>query len=133
MKRKLFSELRTIYETDETDPHTFRISIKLKDMVDGDVLRRAVDTTMVRYPYFRVRACLDGEEVCFEDNPEPMPVIHTDKRIVLGSEQTSGHLLAFCYWKNWLYIDIFHGMTDGGGIAPVLKTLLYYYCSMYYR
>ena len=55
MKRRLFSELRTIYETTDADPHTFRITIKLKDLVDGELLRKAVEKTMQRYPYFIIR------------------------------------------------------------------------------
>lgn len=132
MIRHLYSELRTIYETTSEDPHTFRTTIKLKDMVDGEVLRRSVDKTMERYPYFRVRLCMDGEEVCFEDNPAPLPVLNTNKRLILGSEETSGHLIAFAYWKNRMYIDGYHGLTDGGGITPLIKTLLYYYCSDLY-
>lgn len=132
MRRALYSELRTLYETTAADPHTFRLTIKLKDLVDGDVLRRAVDRTMKRYPYFRVRLVTEGGEPCFEDNPAPVPVIHTNQRIVLGSAQTAGHLFCFCYWKNRLHVDVYHGLTDGGGIAPVLKTLLFYYCSDYY-
>ena len=133
MKRKLYSELRTIYETSAADPHTFRLTIKLKDLVDGQVLRRAVDTTMRRYPYFQVRLCRENDDLYFEENPAPLPVLFTNQRIVLGSEQTSGHLIAFCYWKNRLYIDAYHGLTDGGGIAPLIKTLLYYYCSALYE
>ena len=41
MKRQLYSELRTIYETAAFDPHTFRITVKLKDLIDGAVLRAA--------------------------------------------------------------------------------------------
>ena len=55
MRQKLFSELRTIYETTDEAPNTFRLSIKLKDMIDGDILRAAVKRTMERYPYFMVR------------------------------------------------------------------------------
>ncbi len=88
MKRKLYSELRTIYETTAADPHTFRITIKLKDPVDGGILRSAVDKTMERYPYFRVRMAIDGGDLVFEENPAPMPVLHTHERITLGSGQT---------------------------------------------
>ena len=132
MIRHLYSELRTIYETTPEDPHTFRTTIKMKDMVDGEVLRRSVDRTMERYPYFRVRLCMDGGKACFEDNPEPLPVLNTNQRLTLGSGQTNGHLIAFAYWKNRMYIDGYHGLADGGGITPLIKTLLYYYCSDYY-
>ena len=132
MKRHLFSELRTIYETTAFDPHTFRIAIRLKDVVDGAMLRRAVEQTMERYPYFRVRVSVEGGKVVFAENPAPVPVIQTDQRIVLGGGQTSGHLIAFCCWDNWLYIDAYHGLTDGGGIAPLIRTLLYYYCGAFF-
>lgn len=133
MKRELYSELRTLYETTAADPHTFRLTIKLKDLIDGDLLRAAVGRTMRRYPYFRVRlSTMDGEP-CFEDNPAPVPVIHSNQRVVLGSEQTAGHLLCFCYWKNRLHIDAYHGLTDGGGIYHLIKSLLYYYCSAFYE
>lgn len=132
MKQKLYSELRTIYETTAADPHTFRITIKLKDLVDGGILRAAVDKTMERYPYFRVRMSTDGGDILFEDNPAPVPVLHTHERITLGSGQTEGHLLAFCYSWNRLYIDVFHGLTDGGGLYPLIRTLLYYYLSDLY-
>ena len=133
MYRKLYSELRTIYETTSTKPNTFRQTIKLRDLVDGEILRKAVDKTMERYPYFCVRLVMEGNTPVFADNPAPVPVLHTNHQSVLGSGQTSDHLLCFCYWKNRLHIDAYHGLTDGGGIAPLIKTLLYYYCSDFYE
>ena len=132
-RRELYSELRTVYETTAADPHTIRLTFKLKDMIDGRLLREAVDKTMARYPYFQVRLIADGkDDLFFEYNPTPVPVLNTDERTILGSEQTSGHLLSVSYWHNRLHIDVYHGLTDGGGIGPFLKTLLYYYCSFYY-
>lgn len=66
------------------------------------------------------------------DNPAPTPVLHTDGPIILGGYETQGHLLAFCWWKNKVHIDIWHALTDGAGIYHVVQTLLYYYCSEYY-
>ena len=133
MKRYLYSELRTFYETTDAEPNTFRQTIKLRDLVDGAILRQAVDKTMQRYPYFRVRLRMDGGRPYFENNPAPVPVIHTNDRTVLGSTETSGHLMCFCYWKNRLHIDAYHGLTDGGGVAPLIKTLMYYYCTAFYE
>ena len=133
MKRKLYSELRTLYETNALKPNTFRQTIKLRDLVDAKLLRQAVDRTMERYPYFCVRLVREENTYYFVDNPAPVPVIQTNHQIVLGSEQTAGHLLCFCHWKNRLHIDAYHGLTDGGGIAPLLKTLLYYYCGAFYE
>ena len=132
MRQKLFSELRTIYETTDEAPNTFRLSIKLKDMIDGDILRAAVKRTMERYPYFMVRMIREGADVCYESNMLPLPVINTNGRITLGSAETNYHLLAICYWQNWLHIDCYHALTDGGGLHPMVMTLLYIYISGYY-
>ncbi len=132
MIHALFSELRTIYETTPGNPHTFRLTIKMKDMVREAVLQQAVRLTMERYPYFRVRLAVHGGEFTFEDNDMPVPVLHRDEPVLLASEETAGHLLVYCWWKNKIHIDCYHALTDGGGIYPMLKTFLYYYCSLYY-
>ncbi len=44
MNMDLCSELRTIYETTILDPHTFRITIKMKDMIDGRLKRLPFST-----------------------------------------------------------------------------------------
>ncbi len=133
MKQTLFSELRTIYETSYRDPHTFRLSIKMKDLIDGAILRHAAYRTMERYPYFLVRMRREGADIFYESNPLPFPVIETNGRITLGAAETNYHLMAFCYWKNWLHIDCYHALTDGGGIHPMIKTLMHLYISEYYE
>ena len=99
MTRSLYSELRTLYETTEAEPNTFRQTIKLRDLVDGWILKEAVDKTMKRYPYFQVRLRMAGGKPVFEPNPAPVPVLHTNQRTVLGSAETSEHLICFCFGK----------------------------------
>ena len=132
MIHSLYSELRTLYETTPENPHTFRLSLKMKDMIKEPILREAVDLTMKRYPYFRVRLKVTPEGLKFEDNPAEVPLLHQDAPSVLGSSENGGHLLLFCWWKNIVHIDCHHALTDGGGIYPMIRTLLYYYCSLYY-
>ena len=55
MRRKLYSEMRTVYETTVQNPHTFRVTVKTKDMVDEPILKEAVEKTMKRYPYFAMQ------------------------------------------------------------------------------
>lgn len=131
-KYSLYSELRTVYEAMPDNPRTFRLTVKLKDMVDEKVLVQAVRKTMKRYPYYRVRLAMDENEVFFEENPMPTPVLHTDGPIMLGGYETQSHLLAFCWWKNKVHIDCWHALTDGGGVYHLVQTFLYYYCSEYY-
>ena len=55
MEQKLFTEIIPLYRSRKDNPYTIRIRIRLQDAVDPVVLRRAVDTTMERYPYFCVK------------------------------------------------------------------------------
>ena len=132
MRHALYSELRTLYEATADNPRTFRVTMKMKDMIDETVLVNAVRKSMERYPYYRVRLGMDEHEVFFLDNPMPVPVLHTDGPIVLGGFETQGHVLAFCWWKNKVHIDLIHALTDGGGLYHLIQTFLYYYCSEFY-
>ena len=132
MRHELYSELRTLYEATPENPRTFRITIKLKDMVDEAVLKNAVRRTMKRFPYFCVRLAIDEQGIYFEDNPLPTPVRHTDEPTNLGSFETNEHLLVFCWWKNKVHLDASHALSDGGGLSHLIPTFLYYYCSEYY-
>lgn len=51
----------------------------------------------------------------------------------LGSAQANGHLLAFSWEKQEIYLDVFHGLSDAGGLLPLLRTVMYYYCQEKYR
>lgn len=55
MEQKLSIALQTLYSTRRDDPHAIRMMIRLRDPIDRSVLRKAVDMTMQRYPYFCVR------------------------------------------------------------------------------
>ena len=132
MRHPLYSELRTLYEATAQNPRTFRITIKLKDMVDEPVLVDAVRKTMERFPYFCVRLVVADDALYFEDNPAPMPVLHTDEAIELGAPETDYHLFVVSWWKNKVHLNVMHALTDGGGMYHMVQTFLYYYCSEYY-
>ena len=62
MEQKLFSELRPLYVTTKESSNVIRIRIRMRDLIDSDVLRHAVDSTMERYPYFCVELQKKGEQ-----------------------------------------------------------------------
>ena len=50
MVQKLFTELRTLYSLNWGKCNAIRIRVRMRDLVDPDLLRKAVDVTMNRYP-----------------------------------------------------------------------------------
>ena len=132
MEQKLFTELRPLYTTSKESPNEIRIRIRMRDLIDSDVLRHAVDSTMERYPYFRVELQKKGEQYIFAENHRPVVITNSLHGVDLNTEDSNYHMIAFCWEDNWIVLDIFHGLTDGTGAYELLRTLLYYYCSELY-
>lgn len=129
MEQKLFSELRSLYVTSKASPQAIRIRIRMRDLIDPEILRRAVDTTMERYPYFCVELQKRDGRYVFAENRRPVVISDSLHGVALNSEESNYHMIAFCRQDNWIVLDVFHGMTDGTGAYEVVRTLLYYYCS----
>ncbi len=133
MEQKLFTELRPLYVTTKESPNEIRIRIRMRDLIDPEILRRAVDMTMKRYPYFRVELQKKEGRYVFAENHRPVVITDSLHGVDLNSEKSNYHMIAFCRQDNWIILDVFHGMTDGTGAYEVVRTLLYYYCSVRYN
>ncbi len=133
METKLFTELRPLYETTKENPHVIRLKMRMKDAIDSDVLRHAVDITMRRYPYLCVELTKKDGQYIFIDNDRPVVITNSLRGVDLNSPEANYHVIAFVYEDDWLVLDVFHGITDGTGSYEVLKTLLYYYCTERYN
>ena len=128
----LFTEIRPLYSTSRERPYVIRIKIRMRDLIEQEVLRHAVDITMQRYPYFCVEL-QKNEQYSFIENHRPIIITNSLKGVELNSEASNYHMIAFAWKDNWIILDIFHGMTDGTGAYEIIKTLLYYYCSERYN
>ena len=107
--------------------YTVRFHLRLDQKIDGQKLRSALDKTARRYPYFCVSLKRNEREFYYEINDRPVALLHTNKAITLGSSETNGHIWAVCYDGEDLFIDYFHGRSDGAGAYALIATLLYYY------
>ena len=135
--KKLLSERYYLTWAGEKMSFTVRITMKMRDGVDGHLLRLAVESTRLRYPYYQVKLGIrkDAEETeyfVYEDNCEPWVVSEGEEPVRLFGPESNSHLLAFCYWDDCIAIDFFHGLTDGTGAYNVLRTLLYEYACRRY-
>lgn len=132
MEQKLFTGIRPLYSTSREAPTAIRIRIRMRDLIDSDVLRSSVETTMLRYPYFCVELQKKDGQYVFVDNERPIVITDSLDGVELNSEESNYHMIAFAYQDNWIELDVFHGLTDGTGAYEVIRTLLYYYCSKRY-
>ena len=112
--------------------YAVRFHLKLKDIIDSQMLADAVKKTQQRYPYLSLRLRKDESEYYYEENEATVRLHHTDDRISLNTEMSNYHIWSVCYYEDRLYLDISHGLLDGTGMYKVLTTLLYYYCANRY-
>lgn len=123
-----------MYSSAREHPTVIRIRIRMRDLVDPECMRDAVDTAMKRYPYFCVELKV-GENNLWEyaDNDRPVVITHSLSGVELNSEASNYHLISFSYQDNWIIMDVSHALTDGTGAYEVVRTFLYYYCSQRYH
>ena len=77
--KKLLSERFYLTWAGEEMSWTVRMTLKMRDSVDGDLLRQAVEQARQRYPYYQVKLGMrkdaEGTEYfVYEDNSEPWVV-----------------------------------------------------------
>ena len=121
-----------LYGANEDFFSTFRLAIRMKDTVDYDLLSRSVEKVMVRYPYFCVFPEREEENIVLRYNKRPLPVFPDDRTVMLGSEESRGHIISFGCKDKTIFIDCSHYIADGMGVDPLMKSLLYLYASERY-
>jgi len=126
--------MREFYEpvlnlSDPEHHSTMGAILTLKDPVDGEILRSAVEALRVRFPYFYVRAAHRGKNEATEPNDLPMTVRNTWDPVTFNTEAANFHLAAWKYEGRRLAFEISHSLTDGSGVLPYVQSTLYLYLS----
>jgi len=124
---ELWSSQCTFYGLGDFYTGFVGIRFKFDSVIDKNVMQKALDTTITRYPYFRVKMVRVGEEIALEKNSEPMLLYDDPDDPSLSNNRNLGHLLRVSAKGQWLNICFCHALTDGRGIMPFVKTLFHYY------
>ena len=110
----------------------FRLSAKLVEKVDPDVLLAALKEAYDRYYMFKVELNNGLFRSCFVENFDE-PKIYLDGGVALGRIKVNanrGFLIKVSYYENNVYAEFFHGLTDGTGAAEFFGYLLSAYVSL---
>ena len=110
--------------------NTMGAVLSLRDPVDGEILRRAVEEMRARFPYFYVRPAYRGDDLVPVPNDLPMAVRNTWEPVRFHSEASNYHLAAWKYQGRRLAFEIPHALTDGAGLMPYIQGTMFLYLSM---
>ena len=124
-----------LYADEKVFSYTVRIKVTMKEEVDIEVLRHAVNEAIKRYPYFAAEIVL-GEDGGYDliPNRRDVTVMKTpEKPPFLGTEEVNRHLLYVDCEGRDIYFNISHSMCGGRGLMPWVLTNVYQYVAEKYN
>ncbi|MCH4168886.1 MAG: hypothetical protein LKF42_06520 [Streptococcaceae bacterium] len=108
------------------------IEIKMKDTINQSHLEKAAEKALQRFDYLMQSFKeIDGDFYLIENN-KPLIIRKSATLLSLGGQTTNYHLIDLHFWQNKIFISYHHGLCDGRGIMPFVRTLLYYYSTLRY-
>lgn len=110
--------------------NVYRMSVILKEEIDGAILQAALDMVLPKFELFKVRLRQGIFWYYFEENVKKAPkVLEEDTypcRFIRDNLNRS-YLFRVTYYKCRINLEVFHVLTDGTGAANFLKELTYQY------
>jgi NRPS condensation-like uncharacterized protein len=107
----------------------FRITANLKKPIKFTDIRKAVEITAERFPYFSV-SLGSGLFWHYLEYNHKIPRIQTEERIpctAFAAKRKDEPLYRILVKENRISVEFMHVLTDGGGAFEYLKSLLYTY------
>ncbi len=106
--------------------NVFRVGFELKEEVEIEVLKKALNTTLKRIPGFNVRIRKGFFWHYFEENPKTCPIRPDIKNLCyrINFKENNGYLFRLYYHGNRISMDVFHALADGYGAAVFISTLV---------
>lgn len=107
------------------------IEVKLTDIVSGNHLKTAFAQAIKRYPYLAQKFVEVAGDFFLVKNELPFVIRNSRQLLPLGGAATNEHLIDVQYAGQTVLISYHHGLADGRGMVPFVRTLLYYYCTLH--
>ncbi|MBQ8182386.1 MAG: hypothetical protein IJ025_00605 [Clostridia bacterium] len=104
----------------------FRFSIEMKEKIDPDVLKQALENIMPRFPAFNVRLRKGLFWYYLEKNPVKVPKVSPDIKnpcYRVKFKESDRFLFRVYYHGNHIAVDLFHAVSDGYGNSRFVCTL----------
>ncbi len=114
----------------ETVSNVYRVTVTLKEEVDGEILQNALDKTLPFFDVFKVKLKKGLFWYYFETNNNTAPVVHEEDNYpctYIDAYSNKEYLFRVTYYKKRINLEVFHVLTDGNGALIFLKELTYQY------
>lgn len=104
----------------------YRISITLKETIQPDLLQKAVDMTLPRFPTFKAALRKGVFWRYLEPNDRPGPFVQPDIQnpcMHMNFRADNRYLIRIYYYQKRISLEVFHSLSDGSGALCLLRTI----------
>lgn len=104
----------------------YRISITLKETIQPDLLQKAVDMTLPRFPTFKAALRKGVFWRYLEPNDRPGPFVQPDIQnpcMHMNFRADNRYLIRIYYYQKRISLEVFHSLSDGSGALFLLRTI----------
>lgn len=104
----------------------YRLSVRLKENIQPDLLQQALDLTLKRFPTYKVAMRKGLFWRYLEPNNRPGPYVMPDIRnfcMPMSFHSINRYLIRVYYYQNRISLEAHHSLGDGNGGMCLLTTL----------
>lgn len=113
------------------DAKIFRFSVSLKDEIEPDILKKALELNILEYPIFR--SVLKKGLFWYYLEESNIKVEIKEENMKPCTEFDSSLLFQVTYYKKRINLEVDHALTDGTGTLTFLKSLVANYLDIKYK
>lgn len=121
--------------TNERDTKVFRFVGELKENIDEEILKAALENTILLFPMYRT-ILRRGVFWYYFENTDLKPVVTVENKLPCSMLYHKNHknlLFEVSYYNKRINLELYHAVSDGTGALEFLKTLLYFYITIRYE
>lgn len=111
------------------EPKVFRIACELFEKVDKEILQKALDITIEKFPLYK-SVLRRGVFWFYFETSDIRPIVEEEINPVCAPiyrKYERNLLFRVFYYKKRINLEVYHALSDGTGALWFMKTLVYHY------
>lgn len=114
-----------------TDPGVFRMSCRLKETVDPQLLQKTLETTLSQFPHMQV-VLRRGLFWYYLEQSDLIPQVEPEETPICAPLYRGSRTLLFrvSWWKDKINLELFHVLADGSGAIIFFQALILCYLKL---
>lgn len=112
--------------TTKTTQSMYCVGAILKDAVDGDILKSALNDALLRFPLYKTRVKRGYGAYLLQENRAEAKAFKMDGKVLrpIDVKETNGYQFRLAYEGCRITLEVFHALTDANGAIKLLGAVI---------